>query len=266
MTEWWRLVGWPTASEWQALWACVAAILAGVLLYIAWKQLHGLSESNRSLAESNKLLAESNHALSRPTVVVEFEFERTAWRNFTNSNNESTVFVVVRNVGASPALDVKLKVSPGFESTGQKLTDEGIAALNRLFSGEAPIRMIAPGQKLTYILDSAKDALNDASLPPEYSVTADYTDTERERTYSEHFFLQMAPWAMSVAQVDSAKQISKDLQFISENLRSTERGIPAVLAKLRAIAQNLEPAPGAQRTSVRTRVRALRGSRRRPSS
>lgn len=260
MTEWWRFDGWPTAGEWQAVWALAAALLAGLLLFIAWKQLHGLSESNRRLAESNTLLAESNRALSRPTIVVEFAFERTAWRNYTSSSNESTVFVVVQNVGASPAIDVTLHVSPVFEATDKKLTELGLDALNELFAGGTPIRMIAPGQKLKYILDSAKDAMQDAALPAEYTVAAVYTDIERTGNYAEEFILQMSPWGMSVAEVDPAKQISKDIQFISENLRSAQRGLPALISTVRQLKRSAE----VQRQPTRQRPRFRAVTRRRP--
>lgn len=257
MTGWWRFDGWPTAGEWQAVWAFAAAMLAALLLYIAWKQLHGLSESNKRLAESNTLLAESNRALSRPTIVVEFAFERVAWRNYTSSSNESTVFVVVQNVGASPAIDVNLHVSPMFEATEKKLTVLGLEALNELFAGRTPIRMIAPGQKLKYVLDSAKDAMRDVNLPAEYTVVATYTDIERAGSYAEQFVLQMSPWGMSVAEVDSVKQISKDIQFISENLRSAQRGLPAITSAMRLWKQSTgsKPQPVRHRPRLRGVIR-----------
>lgn len=255
VNEWWRIDGWPTAGEWQAVWALVAAALTGILLYVAWKQLHGLSESNSRLAESNTLLAESNRALSRPTVVVEFAFERIAWRNFNNAPNESNVYVLVQNVGASPAIDLTLGVSPSFDATDKKLSAEGLRALNGLFDGATKIRMIAPGQQLKYILDSAKDALNNQDLPAEYVVSATYTDIERSSEYSESFILQMAPWAMSIAEVNAAKQISKDIQFVSENLRSTQRGLPSLASSIR----RLEPTdkPGRRFSVKRPRVRGV---------
>ena len=233
MTEWWRFEGWPSAEEWQALWALLSAILAAILLVIAWRQLNGLSVSNRSLAESNTLLAESNRALSRPTMVVQFEFERVAMRNYTNQVNASNVFVVVENVGASPAVDVRLEVEPLFQATSQKLTTEGLRALNALFDGSTPIRMIAPRQRLKYILDSAKHALGDPDLPKEYVVSVTYSDIEGSMGYAERFVLQMSPWGMSVAEVDPAKQLSKDVQFISENLRASHRGLSSIESAVR---------------------------------
>jgi len=241
MTEWWRIDGWPTAEEWQALWSFMAAAFAAVLLVIAWRQLTGLAVSNRGLAESNNLLAESNRALSRPAIVVRLEFERVAARNYTNTANLSNVFVVVENVGASPAIDVALQVTPAFEGTGKKLSDEGLEALNSLFNGSAPIRMIAPNQRLKYILDSAKDAMQDPALPTEYVVTATYTDIEESTSYSEPFVLQMSPWGMSVAEVDPAKQLSRDIQFISENLRSSQHGLPKVVSAVRSLKADREP-------------------------
>lgn len=241
ITEWWRIEGWPRADEWQAFWAFIAAGLAAALLWIAWRQLHGLAVSNKSLAESNKLLAESNRALSRPTVIVQFEFERVAMRNYTNQTNANTVYVVVENVGASPAMNVLLKVTPEFEATEMKLSKEGLEALNALFSGSAPIRMIGPHQRLKYILDSAKDALQNEDLPTEYVVDATYTDLEASESYEDSFVLQMSPWGMSVAEVDPRKQLSKDVQFISENLRGTKGVLGAIASEVRSQRPTEEP-------------------------
>jgi len=256
MSEWWRIEGWPTADEWQAFWSSASAVIAAILLWIAWRQLGGLAISNRSLAESNELLAESNRALSRPTIVVRFEFERVAMRNYNNQTNANNVFITVENVGASPAVNVILQVTPAFKATTEKLTPEGLAALNALFAGESPIRMIAPHQRLKYILDSAKDALGDPSLPPEYTVKASYTDIEGGGNYTEDFVLQMSPWGMSVAEVDPAKQLSRDVQFISENLKSSWSGLPKIASAVR----NLRP------TNERRRLRPqrIRPRRKRP--
>lgn len=235
MSEWWRFEGWPTAGEWQAWWGFAAVIVAGVLLYVAWKQLSGLAESNKQLAESNRLLTESNKAISRPVVVVEYAFERQASRDFTNTQNESTVFVVVQNVGTSPARDVLLTVSPAFEHESGSVGAAATAFLNDLFSGTAPIKMLTPGQRLKYVLDDAREALQSETLPSEYEVTATYTDLERTESFSDEFVLHMSPWAMSIAEVAPLKRISKDIQFVSQSLRDREKGLPKLASRLREL-------------------------------
>lgn len=255
MTEWWRAEGWPTAEEWTALWAFAAVVLTALLLWVAWRQLAGLAASNSGLAESNRLLAESNRALSRPSIVVEFAFEKVPWRNYTQTSNVSTVFVVVKNVGASPAMNVRMSVSPAFEATDKKITPEVLAFLNARFDGQSVVRMIAPAQRLKYILDSAKDAVGNEDLPGEYTITAVYEDLEGS-TFGERFVLQMSPWAISVAETDPLRQLSKDVQFISENLRSSSYGLPKVASSVRALADDPE---ASYRTGLgRPRLRASR--------
>lgn len=256
MTDWWRVQGWPTPDEWQAFWGFASTVLTGLLIWIALRQLSGLAKSNRGLVESNELLAESNHSLSRPTIIVQLDFERVPMRNYTNNSNNSNVFVVVDNVGASPAVDVLLAVDPKFEATPTKLTAEGLQALNDLFSGRERFRMVAPGQRFRYILDSASDALKSDELPSEYTVTASYWDSERKRRYEESFTLQMSPWAMAVAEVDPAKQLSKDVQFISENLKSRQTGLPRIASAVRSLQAQKETTTAAQRF---LRQRASRG-------
>ncbi|WP_146080290.1 hypothetical protein [Pseudoclavibacter sp. RFBG4] len=253
MNEWWRVDGWPTPDEWQAFWSFLSAAFAASLLIIAWRQLHGLSVSNTRLSESNNLLAESNRALARPTVIVQFEFERVPVRNYSNQENINSVFIVVQNVGTSPAMNISLNVDPKFEATDVKLSPEGLLALNTLFSGKTPVRMVGPHQRLKYILDSAKDALAKEDLPTEYVVTATYSNLDESEQYSDSFVLQMSPWAMTVAEVDPVRQLSKDVQFISENLRKSHGGFRSIVSAIRDQKPNDTP-----RLSGSRRIRARR--------
>lgn len=232
MGVWWRWDGWPTAGEWQAVWAFAAVASAVLLLYVAWRQLSGLAESNHQLAESNRLLTESNKALSRPVVSVEYSLERHASRDYTNSQNESTAFVLVRNVGTTPARDITLKVDPPFESTSDAISADALHFLNEMFSGDRTIRMLAPGHSLKYVLDSAKEAVGNDELPPEYTVKAVYQDLAQTEHFEDVFVLQMSPWAMSVAEVDPMKRISKDIQFISQSLRDRDKGLPIIAKRI----------------------------------
>ena len=38
MNEWWRVDGWPTADEWQALWAFATLVVAVVAAWLALRQ------------------------------------------------------------------------------------------------------------------------------------------------------------------------------------------------------------------------------------
>lgn len=247
MFEWWRWEGWPTAAEWQAWWGFGGVVVAGVLLYVAWKQLSGLAESNRELKRSNELLTESNKEISRPVVSVEYLFEKQASRNYTNAENKSTVYIVVSNVGATPARDVRLTVTPSFQKVSATVAQEVTNFLNELFSGQKPIKMLSPGQRLKYVLDDARDALTSKTLPSEYAVNATYTDLQRTETFDDEFVLEMSPWAMSIAEVAPMKRISKDIQFVAQSLRDRDDGLPGMVKRVK----ELKPA---QSSSPRVRI------------
>lgn len=229
---WWRWDGWPTAAEWQAWWGFAGVLVAGILLYAAWKQLSGLAESNRELKRSNEILAESNKALSRPVVIVEYLLERHTQRDYSSSRANSTVYVVIRNVGPSPARDVVFNGSPQFQRAGNSVSDASIEYLNELFSGERAIKMITPGQVLKYALDDARDALGSDVVPREYAVQVSYTDLQRTEDFVDEFVLQMSHWGPSVAEDAPMKRISKDIQFLSQTLRDANRGIPKLAQQL----------------------------------
>ncbi|WP_313356205.1 hypothetical protein [Microbacterium sp.] len=238
---WWRWDGWPTAAEWQAWWAFGGVLVAAVLLYVAWKQLGGLAESNRELKRSNELLTASNKEISRPVVIIEYALERHAQRDYSNSSGDSTVYVVVRNVGASPARDVRLTGSPAFQRAGGRVTQDSIDALNDLFSGARPIKMLTPGQELKYAFDDARAALSNAAVPAEYTVAAIYTDLQRTESYADEFVLELSPWGPSVAEVAPMKRLSKDIQFVAQSLRDRSQGLPGIVATI----EDLKPAPPA---------------------
>lgn len=249
---WWRWEGWPTAAEWQAWWGFAAAAIAGVLLYVAWKQLSGLAESNRELKRSNELLTQSNKEISRPVVIVEYRLERHAQRDYSNSAGDSTVYVVVRNVGATPARDVLLSASPPFRRAGSSVTRASVNALNDLFSGRRPIKMLTPGQELKYAFDDAREALTNAAVPSEYVVGAIYADLQRTEKYDDEFVLELSPWGPSVAEVAPMKRISKDIQFVAQSLRDRDNGLAGIARQVKG----LKPESSRVRIAGRPHVRS----------
>ena len=254
---WWRWDGWPTAAEWQAWWGFAGVVVAAVLLFVAWKQLSGLAESNRELKRSNELLTESNKEISRPVVIIEYVLERHAQRDYSNSGSDSTVFVAIRNVGASPARDVLLSGSPEFQRAGTAVSNGSIQALNDLFSGGRPIKMLTPGQQLNYAFDGARDALNSSTVPSEYIVAATYSNLQRTETYADEFVLELSPWGPSVAKTAPMERISKDIQFVAQTLRDRDKGIPGIVTRIK----NLTPPAPAPKPRVRIAGRPAVSSR-----
>ena len=220
---WWRVDWAPTAGEWQAFWGLLSVAATVLLIVIAWRQLRGLAMSNSALAESNDLLAASNKALSRPVIVVEFRLQTTPSRDYANTRATSVIFILVKNVGPTAARDIHLKVTPPFEVANTAIHQAAQDFVRERFSGEEPIRMLTPGQELKYLLDTAEAALGNESLPSEYEVEATYTDISGTDRITETFFLSTEAWAFAISEDDPMARISKDIQFVSDNLEKVAR-------------------------------------------
>ena len=99
----------------QGFWAAVhgvatliAAVAALVALFIAKSQLSELIRSNKLLAGSNDAMTQSNLALTRPYVVIDFEF--TPSIGLDGRVKTSSVCVRIENVGRTPARNLRMKV------------------------------------------------------------------------------------------------------------------------------------------------------------
>lgn len=84
----------------QGIGTVIAALAAIIALIIAGSQLRQLIASNRLLAASNDTMAESNIALTRPYVVIDYEFRPAVMRRGGTSG--TSVFVTIRNDGRTP--------------------------------------------------------------------------------------------------------------------------------------------------------------------
>ena len=144
-TPWWRVDGAPTPDEWMALFAGLTLIAAIVAAVIALRQLRAHFETAR--------------AQSRPYVIVDFAFKSILMQ------------IEIKNIGATAANDVTVRVDPPFESG---LRDQA-ATLNAIFTEPEKISMLAPGRRILYTFDRAPDYYKE-QRPERYTVTASYTD------------------------------------------------------------------------------------------
>lgn len=135
----------PTPDEWMALFAGLTLIAAIVAAAIALRQLRAHFETTR--------------AQSRPYVIVDFAFKSILMQ------------IEIKNIGATAASDVNLRVDPPFESS---LRDQA-ETLNSIFAEPEKISMLAPGRRILYTFDRAPDYYK-ANRPERYTVTASYTD------------------------------------------------------------------------------------------
>ena len=209
ITSWWHIDGAPTPEEWVALLTALTLAAAVVAAVIALVQLRAHFVTER--------------ARSRPYVIVDFAFKSILMQ------------VEIKNIGATAASDVVLRVDPPFESG---LSDQA-TTLNTVFSHPEQISMLAPGRRILYTFDRAPDYHTD-KRPERYKVTATYTDLplqfrrpwrrgwRREVVrYTDTYVLDFRQWSQASAESDYdnmnwniAKREEADIRRIAKSLGS----------------------------------------------
>ena len=181
---WWRIEGTPTPDEWMALFTCLTLVAAVVAAGIALSQLRAHFATER--------------ARSRPYVFVDFAFKSTLMQ------------IEIKNIGATAASDVRLRVNPPFESGLRKQAER----LNAVFSEPEKISMLAPGRRMLYTFDSAPDYYEN-NRQTQYTVTAIYTDMPKlyrrpwkklwrreEVEYTDTYVLDFGQWSQASTETD----------------------------------------------------------------
>ena len=224
---WWNWEGWPRADEWTAWWAAVGlipalvgAVAAITAAWIAIKQLREVVRSNDALTEANEANSVSNLSVSRPYVTVDLDLLRR--ETMKPGPLQGTMRIVIRNDGASPALNVRLTAEPPFQAKHLNFVEGGIerhhAVLAETFSGEVAYPMMRPGRTYSLTLDDAVAAVQDASLPSSYKVTAAYSTIDGLHEFEETYDLVPGVLAPLLVEADGLTRISKDLQRIATQL------------------------------------------------
>lgn len=193
----------------------VAAVIAAV---VALRQLRAHFETER--------------ARSRPYVFVDFAFKSILMQ------------VEIKNLGATAASNLVLRVDPPFES-GLR---EQAATLNSVFSEPETISMLAPGRRILYTFDRAPDYY-EAKRPERYTVTATYNDLPEQHhrawrngwqrqliQYTDTYVLDFRQWSQATAESDydsmnwniakrqerRTEKIAKALGVMADKLRRSE--------------------------------------------
>lgn len=131
----------------QAVGTIIAAVAALIALAIARKQLRGSIQSNQLLTSSNDAMTESSSALTRPYIVVGFQYRPFVDR--AGVTRSTTVTVHVENAGRTPAENLRLRVEPSFPVPHARAR-AGRAAFSSYSSIRSPsraIRRIACGSR-----------------------------------------------------------------------------------------------------------------------
>lgn len=204
----------------QGIGTVLASIAAIIALVIAGKQLGELIASNRLLAASNDAMTESNIALTRPYVVVDFEFSVSASRN--GGSIGTSVFVIIRNEGKTPAHSVTITADHPFASVSEPDTEgwrKSIEDLNRMTDGSTVLRSLTNSRPLKYYLDGV-EFFGEADEPAQsWTVTVRYEDAAG-RWFHERFVLEIEPWRRSLAVADPLARIGKYIDSVAHEVKT----------------------------------------------
>ena len=214
---WWRIEGWPTAAEWQAFWALVAALITLGAVVFAGMQLRKMSEANRQASDAARDQV-------RPYVQVSLKLEMLPAGNPKEESLEGIAFVAVRNTGASPARNLRLSVDPPFENSGRDGGDiDNAVVLNEVFSEKTTIPMLAAGEEYLYVWDLTEELMaEDSPRPQKHCVSAHYCDSG-ERPYSDEFILDAMTWRWSHAAPAAIEVIARQFRRLNEKREARTR-------------------------------------------
>ena len=217
---WWRAPSLPSPEEWQAFASVMTLLVAIAAGAVAAVQLtHGRRQLELS-AVANARAAEAAESEARPYVSVTLEFQMQPSANPKKVHGGGVALIVVQSVGRTPARSIELTVSPPFESSGKGRPpgekDPALEALATIFSGQPIIGMLAPAQRLEYVLDFTDELVGSETLPQRYDVTAKYSDGTK--WFSESHILDVTPWAFSIAKPAAIDVIARQMRRINENL------------------------------------------------
>ncbi len=184
MAEWWRLDGFPTAEEWQAVWALVTVGVAAAAAIVALRQ--------------HRAAVRDQLEQGRPFVVMDLAFKGT-----------THVLVVVSNTGRTGAHGVRLDWS----TPPVAMDDAAQGAIDRtLVNGEIPF--LAPGRSIRFMLNEYVDG-SESDLPRQFEVKATYSSYDH-RTWNSVSVLDVDQWAGASADQDPYEYITRDLKRIAD--------------------------------------------------
>jgi hypothetical protein len=220
--SWWRADSLPTAEEWSAFFG--ASALAAILL--AYRQVKQVDESNRELILSNKHARLVNVESVRPRVQVALETDRIVKR-VRGGRQEAQAYVSIKNIGVSPARNVRLAVTPSFTSLeiffNPNMMAEYLEKMNAVFAGDVYYSHIRPGASYIWFLGRLPELFDDETgLPRRYTVTASYEGDPSYGAFSDEFVLDLDIEKHIEAPVDPLVRIGKDLEFVGKQLEGIQ--------------------------------------------
>ncbi|MDL5487930.1 hypothetical protein [Microbacterium wangruii] len=230
-TGWWNFDGWPTPSEWSALWGLLAVVLAALAGWVAVSQL-GVVVSEREERD-------------RPHLAVDFEFRSVL------------VLIALRNLSGRVATNVRMTASPPIVSSH---SERFSGKLGAVFGGQEKIAQLAPGRKMAWFFDRAPDRLASKSLPLRYEITVAYEDPSARRTgwfglvrlkptpktYEEVFVLDLSQYGEAATEQNYDNKMWNVASRNERRLESMKKSSAQLANGVAALAEVVQEALSAQ--------------------
>jgi hypothetical protein len=243
----------PTADEWSALFGASALVALG----FAWYQVRQVDQSNKALIVSNDLARQVNLESVRPRVQVALESTRTVWKK-RGGPAEGNISITLRNIGPSPARDLRLSVNPPFNSLDTffkpGMMPAHFAEVNGIFDGSTHINTLHPGNTYAWFLGRGPELFQEnTDAPRRYEVRAQYTGTATSTVFDDVFILDLDVEKRIELPPDPLVRIGKDIEVVGDELISIRRALPREL--------NLSADAIAELRAPRKRIRLAAGRR-----
>lgn len=227
--SWWRFANMPTAEEWSALFGATAL----AALAFAWYQIRQVEQSNKALIASNEHTRHVNIEAVRPRVQVSLQADRSVKKD-RGAPAEGTMYIAVRNIGVSPATDVKLRVTPPFTSLETffkaGMMGQHFDEVNRAFNGETSFPTLHPGNTYIWFLGRAPELFNaSVGVARRWTVEAEYAGSVSDKPFHDSFILDLDVEKRIELPVDPLIRIGKDIQVVGEKLERIKNARPQTL-------------------------------------
>jgi hypothetical protein len=216
----------PSAEEWSAFFG--ASTL--VALAFAWYQIRQVDQSNKALIASNDLSRMVNMEAVRPRVQVFLEPSRTVLKS-RGAPVQGTIYIAVKNIGASPATNVRLSVDRPFASLDKFFKPGMMGAhfdeVNAVFNGEVHFRTLHPGSTYIWFLGQAPALFDDNSgIPRRWEVNATYESAATSSPFADKHILDLDIEKRIELPVDPLIRIGRDIEVVADQLGSLKKAIP----------------------------------------
>lgn len=177
------------AAEWSAfssVGALVVAVIVGGFVAIQVLQAKRLREEQ-----------------ARPYVILDFEFK--GW----------FVHLVVKNIGATPARDVKIEFDKPLEVPDRTRRPNDFEIFR------APIPMIAPGRVIRVRFGAGPDFFkDDVDVPLNYQATVTYSDLHGKKRFDDPpLVLDLLPYKNTVVGADRLAEVAQATKGIERILK-----------------------------------------------